>query len=72
LHRDDTEGITDRIQRYYDLGHVSVALATMASAVMHTLALRSRAGDPPEMLRAIAKAGVDLICGPERAKPKRR
>ena len=48
------------------------ALASMASAVLHTLALRSRAGDPEKMLRAIAGAGIDLICGPERAKTKRR
>jgi AcrR family transcriptional regulator len=48
------------------------ALASMASAVMHTLALRSRAGDPEKMLRAIASAGMDLICGREPTKPKRR
>ena len=66
-----------RIASARDAGEIAAdadpaALATMASAVMHTLALRSRAGDPPEMLRAIARAGVDLICGPERPKPKRR
>ena len=48
------------------------ALASVASAIMHTLALRSRAGDPEKMLRAIATAGIDLICGPERARSKRR
>jgi len=48
------------------------ALASVASAVMHTLALRSRAGDPEKMLRAIAGAGIDLICGPKLTKAKRR
>ncbi|MBX3499186.1 MAG: TetR/AcrR family transcriptional regulator [Alphaproteobacteria bacterium] len=48
------------------------ALARIASAVMHTLALRSRAGDPETMLRDIARAGIDLICVPERRRPKRR
>lgn len=39
------------------------ALGRMASAVIHSLAVRSRSGaDEPE-LRAIYKAGVDLICG---------
>ncbi len=48
------------------------ALASVASAVLHTLALRSRAGDPENMLRAIAGAGIDLLCGPEREEAKRR
>jgi AcrR family transcriptional regulator len=43
------------------------ALALVASAILHTLALRSRAGDSEKALRGTALAGVDLICG----KPKR-
>lgn len=39
------------------------ALAKMASAVLHTLALRSRAGDSRAALRAIAENGVRMICG---------
>ena len=39
------------------------ALAKIASAVLHTLALRSRAGDSTTSLRATADAGVQLICG---------
>ncbi|HET6629451.1 MAG TPA: TetR/AcrR family transcriptional regulator [Woeseiaceae bacterium] len=39
------------------------ALAKMASAVLHTLALRSRAGDSRPSLRAIAEHGVQMICG---------
>src|SRR5262245_48949847 len=39
------------------------ALARVASAILHTLALRSRAGDSMDSLRATALAGVALICG---------
>ena len=40
------------------------ALAKLASAVLHTLAIRSRAGEPRAALEAAAEAGVNLICGP--------
>jgi AcrR family transcriptional regulator len=39
------------------------ALAKLASAVLHSLALRSRAGDPRATLEAIAEAGVASLCG---------
>jgi AcrR family transcriptional regulator len=39
------------------------ALATLASAVLHTLAIRARAGETREALQAVADAGVALICG---------
>jgi AcrR family transcriptional regulator len=42
----------------------TAALARLASAVMHTLAIRSRAGEPRAALEAVAEAGVNLICGP--------
>jgi AcrR family transcriptional regulator len=48
------------------------ALALMASAVVHTLALRARAGEPLAALRAVADSAVDLICPSGRAAPKRR
>ena len=38
-------------------------LARIASALLHTLALRSRAGDSRASLMATAEAGIDLICG---------
>ncbi|TBD36907.1 TetR/AcrR family transcriptional regulator [Rhizobium ruizarguesonis] len=38
-------------------------LARLASAVMHSLAVRARAGDSRETLEAIARSGVELICG---------
>jgi hypothetical protein len=39
------------------------ALAKIASAVLHTLAIRSRAGDSRASLRATADAAIRLICG---------
>lgn len=39
------------------------ALAKMASAIMHTLAVRSRAGDSRASLKAIAATGIRMICG---------
>ncbi|MFL9963602.1 hypothetical protein PQR02_21510 [Paraburkholderia sediminicola] len=38
------------------------ALAKVASAILHSLALRSRAGDSRESPGATAKAGIALIC----------
>jgi TetR/AcrR family transcriptional regulator, copper-responsive repressor len=41
-----------------------VALAKLASAVLHTLAIRSRAGEPRTAMEAIVEPALDLICGP--------
>jgi AcrR family transcriptional regulator len=41
----------------------AAVLARVASAIMHSLALRSRAGDSRASLRATAMQGVALICG---------
>ncbi|WP_245254037.1 TetR/AcrR family transcriptional regulator [Paraburkholderia sp. LEh10] len=41
----------------------AAVLARVASAIMHSLALRSRAGDSRASLRATAAEGVALICG---------
>jgi TetR/AcrR family transcriptional regulator, copper-responsive repressor len=38
-------------------------LAKMASAILHTLALRSRAGDTRASLEETAAAGIKLMCG---------
>jgi len=45
-------------------GADAAMLAKLASAILHTLALRARAGDGRASLRATAVAGVELICGP--------
>ncbi len=39
-------------------------LARLASAVLHSLAVRARAGDARDTLEALARSGVALICGP--------
>ncbi|MEK1894706.1 MAG: TetR/AcrR family transcriptional regulator [Rhizobium sp.] len=39
------------------------SLARLASAIMHSLAVRARAGDSREALEALARSGVELICG---------
>jgi AcrR family transcriptional regulator len=40
------------------------SLAKIASAILHTLAVRSRAGDDRAELEAIVETGIALICGP--------
>ena len=47
-------------------GADAAALSRLASAVLHSLALRSRAGDRRSELAATAAAGITLICGPVR------
>jgi AcrR family transcriptional regulator len=39
------------------------ALASVASALLHSIAVRARAGESREALEHIAAAGLDLICG---------
>ncbi|WP_211440804.1 TetR/AcrR family transcriptional regulator [Collimonas humicola] len=61
----------ERFQRAVEQGELNAALepallAKMASAILHTLALRSRAGDSRASLEATAAAGVELICGQAR------
>lgn len=49
------------------------ALALIASAIMHTLAVRSRAGDFLATLKAIIDTGVQLICSaPSNPAPRQR
>lgn len=60
-----------RIRRAQAEGEVGDAtdpkiLSKLASAILHTLALRSRAGDKRSTLRATAEAGVAMICGTAR------
>lgn len=46
----------------------TAVLARLASALLHTLAIRSRAGEPRKALEAMVDPVLDLICG----KPLRR
>ncbi len=48
------------------------ALAMIAQAVVHTLALRARGGQPRAILRAVADSAVELICSGGGAARKRR
>ena len=43
------------------------ALAQIATATLHTIAVRSRVGASRKQLTALAAAAIDLICGLERA-----
>src|SRR5262249_49354660 len=45
-----------------------VALAQLATATLHTLAVRSRAGIPRKQLSALAQAAIDVICKPQSGK----
>jgi TetR/AcrR family transcriptional regulator, copper-responsive repressor len=40
-----------------------LALAQVATATLHTIAVRSRAGVPRKQLQALAAGAIDLICG---------
>lgn len=42
----------------------AATLAKLASAVLHTLAIRSRAGEQRAAVQAILEPALDLICGP--------
>lgn len=57
----------DRFKRARKLGEIAATakpavLAKLASAIIHTLALRSRTGDTKASLRATAVAGMKMIC----------
>ncbi|WGS54378.1 TetR family transcriptional regulator [Paraburkholderia sp. D15] len=52
-----------RAQGEIDASANPAVLAKIASAILHTLAVRSRAGDSRASLRATAKAGVAMMCG---------
>jgi len=48
----------------FPAGLPAAAAAPIASAAMHTLAIRARAGDSAEALAAVGEAAVAMICGP--------
>lgn len=57
----------DRFKRARKQGEIATTakpavLAKLASAIIHTLALRSRAGDTKASLRTTAVAGMKMIC----------
>lgn len=65
--RDLDKGFEARLRAAKERGEISrksdpKALALLASATLHTIAIRSRAGEPRAMLEALARAAVDIIC----------
>jgi AcrR family transcriptional regulator len=61
------EAIQDRLTLAVKRGELSpqadpAALALIASAIMHSLAVRARAGEQRPALEALARSGVALIC----------
>lgn len=49
----------------------AAALASVISAIMHSLAVRARAGESRDALDDLSRAAVDLICGSKsRVRPK--
>ncbi|MDL2407673.1 TetR/AcrR family transcriptional regulator [Rhizobium calliandrae] len=65
---DFDDAIKERMELAVERGELPTdadpaTLARLASAVMHSLAVRARAGDTRETLEALARSGVDLICG---------
>ena len=66
-----------RIRKARDDGEIDAApdpqaLAMIASAVLYTMAIRSRAGESRAVLRAVATTAIDLICGRAPARKRRR
>jgi AcrR family transcriptional regulator len=75
--RDFDQAIAERFRLAIDQSELdpasdAEALSRLASAIMHSLAVRARAGEPRAMLERVARSGVDMICGRETARPPRR
>ena len=43
------------------------ALAQLATAALHTIAVRARVRVPRKQLREVAAAAIDVICGPQKS-----
>jgi len=66
--REIDDAIEARIRRAQDEGELAAAVdpaerARLASAVLHTLSLRARAGETRAALERTVEAGVALLCG---------
>lgn len=67
--RSFTAAFEARLQRAVEEGElaadIDVAMrAQLAAAVLHSMALRARAGDAPPALAALAAAGVEMVLSP--------
>ncbi len=66
-----------RLQDAHEQGELPASadarsLALVASAVLHTLAVRARAGESRAALQGIVAMALDLICGPAQPAAKRQ
>jgi AcrR family transcriptional regulator len=64
--------LAKQITRAHERGEVPSdvdphALAQLATAALHTVAVRARVGVPRKQLRAVAAAAIDVICGPQKS-----
>lgn len=62
--------LADVISQARDRGEIAAsadpsALAQIATATLHTIAVRSRVGAPRKQLKGLAATAIDLICGPK-------
>ncbi len=48
----------------------AAALAKIATATIHALAIRARVGAPSSELQALIDAAVSIICGPQKKRPR--
>ena len=60
------------MRRFGSMPTTRAALVMLASATLHTLAIRSRAGASRSTLEAMADATVHLICGPPSHRIRKR
>jgi hypothetical protein len=60
---DDLAAATDMNRGEIAVSADPSALAQVATATLHTLAVRSRVGVSRKQLKALAAAAIDLICG---------
>jgi TetR/AcrR family transcriptional regulator, copper-responsive repressor len=64
--------VAEQIERARERGEVPSgadphALAQLATAALHTIAIRARVGVPRKQLRAVAAATIGMICGPQKS-----
>src|SRR6516165_8046554 len=64
--------VAKQIEKARERGEVPIdadphALAQLATAALHTIAIRARVGVPRKQLKAVAAAIIDLICGPRKS-----
>jgi TetR/AcrR family transcriptional regulator, copper-responsive repressor len=64
--------VAKQVEKARERGEVPIdadpqALAQLATATLHTIAIRARVGVPRKQLKAVAAAAIDAICGPQKS-----